>query len=70
MARIQFEDPDGNVVTEQPPELNFDDESGHWILLDEAEGTLTYVPRERVFQVDVAPEEVAESGEADPSKGW
>ncbi|MFB6266407.1 MAG: hypothetical protein ABEI31_02005 [Halodesulfurarchaeum sp.] len=70
MARIQFEEPDGQVVTEQPPELNFDDESGHWILLDEEEGTLTYVPRERVFQVEVAPEEVAESEEPEPAEGW
>lgn len=66
MARIQYERPDGSVGTRESADLNYDAESGHWLLLESEEEGVIYIPRERVYFVEEGSEPLEEGGD----EGW
>lgn len=54
------------METREDADLNYDEESGHWLLLEsEAEGVV-YIPRERVYFVEEGSETLGDASE----EGW
>ncbi|MFB6081650.1 MAG: hypothetical protein ABEJ67_02395 [Halanaeroarchaeum sp.] len=69
MARIQYERPDGSDATREADEINFDAESGHWLVLSEDDEDLIYIPRERVYFVEETARSVDVTDETE-GEGW
>ncbi|MFB6070814.1 MAG: hypothetical protein ABEJ76_07300 [Halanaeroarchaeum sp.] len=70
MAEITYERPDGAVRERTVDELNYDEESGHWLLLSEDDRDLLYIPRERVYAVREAQASVESDRGPEEQGGW
>lgn len=67
MADIRYERHDGEVASESVEQLSYDSESGHWLVFSREEGTVRFIPRERVFEVR---ESESEFEKGDDRGGW